>query len=244
MRMEEDRGDDARTAASRMSQGRAPGPAGRGPGGGARPAIRAVVFDVGNVMLAWEAQAAVAGRVSTRAWEEFVAGADFPALNARSDAGEPFEDIVADLAAAHPQRPDWVGILRTYRRHHVESLPGPVPGVAALVDDLLQVGMPLYALTNFDAEPFENARHLLPALDGFVGIVVSGQEHVAKPDAEIYRRLIERYDLEAAHTLFVDDSAANVAGARAQGLQTHLFTGVGRLRAELIERGVLPAPVD
>ena len=68
--------------------------------------VSAVVLDYGNVLVAWEAMAAVAGRVSQADWDEFCQGADFDALNARSDLGEPFEDILADLAATHPRRPD------------------------------------------------------------------------------------------------------------------------------------------
>lgn len=207
-------------------------------------AVKAVVLDVGNVILAWEAQAAVAGRVTTRAWEEFVLGADFHALNSRFDAGDPFEQVVADLARAHPERPDWVTILRTYRDHHLDSLPGLVPGMKALVEELLATGVPLYALTNFEADLFDNARHLIPALERFDGVVVSGREHLVKPDLAIYRLMLERYDLAPGRTLFVDDSPANVAAAQTVGLETHRFTGVGRLRAELVERGVLRAPLD
>ncbi|MDO4243279.1 MAG: HAD family phosphatase [Actinomyces sp.] len=209
-----------------------------------RAAVTAVVLDIGNVVLAWEPVAAVAGRVGLRQWEEFVVGADFAGLNARSDAGEPFETIVAELAAAHPRRPDWVEILRTYRRHHTDSLPGPVPGAPELIEDLVTRGVAVYALTNFDAEPFEAARRRFPVLERFAGVVVSGREHLVKPDPAIFTVLLERFGLDAERTLFVDDSPANTRAAAALGLQVHLFTGIGRLRAELCEHGLLRAPVD
>ena len=76
--------------------------------------ITAIVLDVGNVLYAWEAIGAVAGRVPAALWYEFCAGADFNALNARADAGDALDDILADLVAAHPDRPDWARIQRLY----------------------------------------------------------------------------------------------------------------------------------
>ena len=59
-----------------------------------------------------------------------------------------------------------------------------------------------------------------------------------KPDPAIFALLIARYGLEPDRTLFVDDSAANVDGARSAGLHAHLFTGADVLREELRRLGV------
>lgn len=203
--------------------------------------IDAIILDLGNVLYVWEAIAAVAGRVSLPAWREFCDGADFAALNRRSDLGEDFEAVVAGLAADHPERPDWVDILRTYRACFRDALTGPVPGMRDLVDELLDTGLPVHCLTNYDGPTFDATRDLIPQLDRFAGIVVSGKEHLIKPDPTIFRVTLERFGLDPARTLFVDDSPANTASAAGLGILTHTFTGVGALRAELIERGILPA---
>ena len=155
-------------------------------------AVSAVVLDYGNVLYAWEPMAAVAGYVSADDWEEFVVDGGFLTWNERLDRGEPFEQVLADYTRAHPGRPDWAEILSLYRQRFAESLTGPVPGMAALLDDLLGRGVALYGLTNFDAAPFERARLLVPQLERFVGIVVSGREHLAKPDAAIFDLLLSR----------------------------------------------------
>jgi len=204
--------------------------------------VSAVVLDYGNVLYAWEPMAAVAGYVSAEAWDEFVADGDFLAWNERLDLGEPFEQVLNDYARAHPERPDWVEILALYRERFSASLTGPVPGVAAVLDELLAAGAALYGLTNFDAGPFERARLLVPQLERFTGIVVSGREHLAKPDDAVFELILQRYDLEAGSTLFVDDSEINIRAADRLGLRTHHFTGAGRLRAELIALGLLPTP--
>ncbi|KAA8743980.1 HAD-IA family hydrolase [Actinomyces johnsonii] len=204
--------------------------------------VSAVVLDYGNVLYAWEPMAAVAGYVSAEAWDEFVADGDFLAWNERLDLGEPFEQVLNDYARAHPERPDWVEILALYRERFPASLTGPVPGVAAVLDELLAAGAALYGLTNFDAGPFERARLLVPQLERFTGIVVSGREHLAKPDDAVFELILQRYDLEAGSTLFVDDSEVNIRAADLLGLRTHHFTGAGRLRAELVALGLLPTP--
>ncbi len=59
--------------------------------------------------------------------------------------------------------------------------------------------------------------------DYFDGQILSFREHVCKPDAAIYRRLLTRYGLDPSRTLFVDDSAANCAAAEAEGIAAVLL---------------------
>jgi putative hydrolase of the HAD superfamily len=52
----------------------------------------------------------------------------------------------------------------------------------------------------------------------------SYQLHARKPGEEIYRRALAVYAADAADTFFADDSAANIAGARAVGITAHQLT--------------------
>jgi 2-haloacid dehalogenase len=76
-------------------------------------------------------------------------------------------------------------------------------------------------------------------LRGFRDTVVSAHERLVKPDAAIYRLLLDRNGLDAARCLFVDDSAQNVHGARAVGMRAHHFRDAERLAAELRALGLL-----
>jgi len=59
------------------------------------------------------------------------------------------------------------------------------------------------------------------------GIVVSGEEKMLKPDAALYRILMERYALKAEESLFIDDNAANIEAARQLGFRVvHLTPDV------------------
>ncbi len=54
-----------------------------------------------------------------------------------------------------------------------------------------------------------------------------------KPDPEIYRRLLARFGLESASTLFIDDNRANIEAAKALGFATYHFDHAEGLAARL-----------
>jgi putative hydrolase of the HAD superfamily len=45
-----------------------------------------------------------------------------------------------------------------------------------------------------------------------------------KPDAEIFEQVLSENNMVAADTLFLDDNALNIEGARALGIQTVYVT--------------------
>lgn len=59
----------------------------------------------------------------------------------------------------------------------------------------------------------------------------SGDIGVAKPDPEIFLRLLSHLDADAADCLFFDDRQSNVDGARAVGLRAHLWRGAEAARS-------------
>ena len=69
--------------------------------------------------------------------------------------------------------------------------------------------------------------------------MVSGQVRQAKPAHAIYRLLLDRNGLLARDCVFIDDSLANVQGARAVGMDAIHFTDAAALGRELAARGVL-----
>jgi 2-haloacid dehalogenase len=108
----------------------------------------------------------------------------------------------------------------------------------AVLAELRDAGVPVYALTNFSTEKFALARARFGFLDWFEGIVVSGEEGLVKPDPRIYRLLLDRYRLAAETTVYLDDAPVNVAAARALGLTGLRFTDPDRLRADLADLGL------
>lgn len=67
--------------------------------------------------------------------------------------------------------------------------------------------------------------------------VISGFEHLAKPQPEIYHLMAERMQLESKDLFFFDDTQANVDGAIACGWHAAHFTTVAAAQASLREAG-------
>ena len=154
------------------------------------------------------------------------------------DAGRDFAETSAELIARFPAHR---ALIAAWAPRFLESIPGPVEGMPALLDDLHAGGVPLYAITNFSHEfwpPFR-AREAA-TFDRFRDIVVSGEEKLVKPDPAIYRLALDRFGLAAADAMFIDDNEANVAGAAAVGLHALHFRDGPTLRRQLVKLGLIP----
>ena len=152
------------------------------------------------------------------------------------DAGRDFAETSAELIALHPQHAE---LIAAWQSRFLDSIPGPIAGMHALVEALDAAGIPLFAITNFSHEfwpPFRAREARL--FDRFRDVVVSGEEKLVKPDAAIYRLALSRFGLNADEAVFIDDNAANVAGAEAIGLPAILFTDAGSLRVSLRAMGL------
>lgn len=205
---------------------------------GERASDATVIFDLGGVVLTWEPQRAYEQVLASDRVREFMGLIDFPAWNASHDGGRRFSEGEAALVAAHPEHET---AILAYRKYFPATLTGVVPGTGAVMAELAAAGVRLLALTNWSDETFPHARERFGLLRRFEDILVSGAEGVAKPDPAIFRLALQRFGLDAGSTVFVDDVARNVAAAEAVGIAGHRFTDADRLRAILVDRGLLSA---
>ncbi len=203
----------------------------------ARPS--AVVFDVGRVLYDWDPRFLYKRLIpEDRALDAFLRDVVTHDWHFQHDAGRDFADTSAELIALHPQHAD---LIAAWGPRFLDSIPGPIAGMHALVQRLDEGGVPLFAITNFSHEFWPPFRAQESALfDRFRAIVVSGAEKLVKPDAAIYRLALDRFGLRPEQAVFIDDNAANIAGAEAIGMHAVLFTGVDDLIPRLTALG-LPA---
>lgn len=198
--------------------------------------MEAVVFDVGGVLVDWDPRHLYRKLLPDEAAvERFLAEVCTTAWNAEQDLGRPWAEAVASLSERFP---DQAALIAAYHRRWGEMVAGAIDGTVAVLAELREAGVPLYALTNFSTETFAQARARFGFLDWFQGIVVSGQERLIKPDPRIYQVLLERYRLTPQTTVYLDDAPVNVAAARALGMTGLRFTDPHRLRADLAELGL------
>jgi 2-haloacid dehalogenase len=201
-------------------------------------ATKAVVFDLGGVLIDWDPRHLYRKLLADEAAvEEFLATVCTPEWNAELDRGRPFAEGVAELVERHPEH---AAAIAAYHERWPEMVAGDIPGTVEVLAELRAAGVPLYALTNWSAETFAITRGRFEFLEWFDGLLVSGEERVTKPDPAIFQLLLDRFGLDPTATVFVDDSAANVAAARRLGFDAIRFTGHEELRRELVARRLLP----
>lgn len=185
-------------------------------------AIRAVVYDIGNVLIEWQPEAyydRVLGRARRMALFEAV---DLHAMNHRIDSGEDFRETVYATARAHP---DWADPIRLWHDDWL-GLAQPVIGRSvALLRRLVGKGVPVFILSNIGDAVFE----LAAAHHDFLSLAerhyISGRLKATKPEPAIYAAAEADSGLSPASLLFVDDRRENVAAAASRGWKGHVFDG-------------------
>lgn len=198
----------------------------------------AVIFDIGNVLFHWHPRFLYERLIDDdQALEAFLKDVVTLEWHFQHDEGRNFAETSAELVAAYPQHAD---LIAAWGPRFNESVGDPVAGMHELAAELDSAGVPLFAITNFSHEFFPPFRREWPDLfDRFRDIVVSGDEKLVKPDAALYRLALDRFGLAPADAIFIDDNAANVAGAEAIGLRSILFKDAAVTRAALAEAGLL-----
>ena len=207
----------------------------------ARPS--AVVFDLGGVLIDWNPRYLYRQLFDgdEAAMERFLAEVTTPEWNLEQDAGRRWDEAVEALTRQHPEHAE---LIAAYRDRWTETLGEAIGPTVTVLDELRQTDVRLFALSNWSAETFPVARPRYPFLDWFEGIVISGEVGITKPDERVYHHLLDRFGLDAASTVFIDDSAANVRAAREVGMIALRFEGGDALRRALADLGLLGAPIS
>jgi 2-haloacid dehalogenase len=196
------------------------------------PSHHTIIFDLGNVLIRWDPRnlyrKLFGSDVDGMEW--FLKNVCNAAWNEQLDAGVTFAEAVQERIALFPNHES---LIRAYHERWFETLGEPIQENVAVLADLRERGYKVYALTNWSAETFPVAQERYPFLKWFEGVVVSGEERLIKPDPRIYQRLLERYQLTAKNSIFIDDTLRNVEAARHLSITAVHYTDVVNLRQEL-----------
>jgi 2-haloacid dehalogenase len=203
-------------------------------------AATTVLFDLGGVLIDWNPNY-LFGEIIPDDTERrfFLTEICSPAWNHEMDAGRSVPESVAALSREHPEHADLIAI---WWDRWPEMLGGAIERTLDLARALSGEDVPMYALTNWAAETWPHAVARFEFLTTlFDGIVVSGQEGVAKPDHAIFELVIERFGLDPHSTLFIDDVQANIDAAEHAGFITHRYRTPEMLEESLRGVGLLAA---
>jgi 2-haloacid dehalogenase len=195
------------------------------------PSINAIIFDLGNVLLGWDARRLYQRFLpDLRAVDSFLEQIRFSEWNARQDAGRPFREGVAELTEQFPQHAQ---LIQAYDTHWEESITGAYDETIEIVRELKQAGWRLYLLSNFSAEKFELVKKEHSFLSLFDDMIISGEHKLIKPDPAIFHLTLRRIQRQAHECLFIDDSLPNIETARSLGFHAIHYQSAAQLRNEL-----------
>ena len=178
--------------------------------------MKNIVFDLGRVVFAQDPQK------STDEFKQFfsyVSQTPMPQFWIDYDLGlSSFDKVAKDLAT---YRNVEVGYARDMINLAISKQETIAP-TGRLIGELKKAGYRLYVLSNMSREFIDFLRQQ-EVYANFDGEVISCEEGVAKPMPEIYDLLLNRFSLDAADTLFIDDRKENVEAAARKGIQTFHF---------------------
>jgi putative hydrolase of the HAD superfamily len=198
--------------------------------------IKALIFDVGGVLIRTE------DRAPRAAWEQRLS----------LPAGEADELVFHSARGQAAQRGEiddeglwtWIGDFLALEGENLESFRRDFWAGDRLDYELLgfiRTLRPRYqtaVISNVSRGMRQTLNTKYPLADAFDLIVCSAEEGVMKPDAAIYERTLARLGRRPQEAVFIDDSPANVAGARSIGISAIQFSESAGLIAQLRALGV------
>lgn len=194
--------------------------------------IDTIIFDLGGVLIDWNPRYLYRKIFKTEeeiTW--FLDNICTMEWNDEQDAGRSFEDATNYLLAKHPE---WELPIRAWYGRWQETIAGPLHDTVEILKHFKEnTDHRLYALTNWSEQTFPWALDNFEFLHWFEGIVVSGVEKTRKPFPEFYHILFDRYTINPATSIFIDDNSKNIVGADAVGLRTIHFKSPAQLKTKL-----------
>ena len=199
--------------------------------------IESVVFDVGGVLLDWNPRYLYRKLFSDdAALERFLMETDLHQWHIREhDHGRrPMTETIPEMCERFPE---YAAEVAMWHDRFMENVGGVINGTVEILDQL-RGSVRLFALSNWPAETAADLKDTYRFFDWFDGIVISGEERVAKPDPEVFLRLCDRYALSPHTSLFVDDAETNTTAAEDLGFRSVLFSSPDQLCRELEALGL------
>ncbi|MFT5752586.1 MAG: 2-haloacid dehalogenase, partial [Dokdonia sp.] len=195
-------------------------------------------FDLGGVLIDWSPEYVYlkefrGDRVKMDWFLNHVCAWDW---NVNQDAGYSIAKATEERIAMFPE---YEALIKMYYGRWEEMLGFTHSGTLAILKELIE--NPKYrvlALTNWSGETWPKAIVKFPWLQWFEGILVSGDEGMRKPFANIYELMLSRYSIKAEEAIFIDDSLKNIDGCEAVGIQGIHFKDSKTLAAQLRANGV------
>lgn len=197
--------------------------------------IDTIIFDLGGVLIDWNPEYVyldvfAGDREKMRWFFDHVCTHDW---NENQDAGYSLAKATEERVALFPEYEE---LIRMFYGRWTEMLGGAILDTVEILEKLISKKQyKIVALTNWSHETFPIALERFDFLHWFEGIVVSGEEGTRKPFNSIYEITLSRFDINAEHSVFIDDNLRNIEGAIALGINGIHFKSPEQLIINLRE---------
>ena len=199
--------------------------------------IKNIVFDIGNVLFGYEPnyilnQLLPENKFHNDYLKYFINAQHWQDL----DRGTLDESSLVDILMDDIKDPNLENNLKTILDNFIYHL-HLINGSRKLFLTLKTM-YPIYLLSNFQAVPFSKLREIHPFLYQADGMVISAHHHLMKPEPEIYKLLLSKYNLTPSETVFIDDLDANIKAAKSEGMHGIVFKSPESTKTELTNLGI------
>lgn len=188
-----------------------------------------IIFDFGKVLVDYDFGPAIRKYIPTvelqREFASVFCSDEF--INACDLGIKTVPELMQELVEEHPV---FIPYISNLKLTVGDFIPGEISGMRELLTELKEKGIRLLGLTNWSASVYDIIAAYPEMFSLLDGRMISSEEHLIKPDVLIFQRLIEKFSLNPAECLFVDDKAVNIEGAIKAGLNGHQFISAENLR--------------
>ena len=180
--------------------------------------IDTIIFDLGGVLIDWNPEYVYldvfnGDREKMKWFFDNICTHDW---NENQDAGYPLAKATEERVALFPEHEE---LIRMYYGRWVDMLGEAIFDTVEILDQLISKKQhKIVALTNWSHETFPIALERFEFLHWFEGIVVSGEEKTRKPFKEIYETTLNRFNIKADQSIFIDDNLRNIEAANTLGI--------------------------
>jgi HAD superfamily hydrolase (TIGR01509 family) len=185
--------------------------------------IKAVFFDIGNVLLFFD-KAKVAAKVRAALGDPKldVAACFWTSAHSCTAPSEYGKLSPRQTYEAFRKHSGYAGDFPAFKKLWSEQFTLNRPAAAALAK--LAKAMPVYLLSNTNALHYEHFEKRYAFPGQVKGAVLSYQVGACKPEPAIYAAAVKMAGVKASECFFMDDLPANVEAARAFGMKAEVYS--------------------
>lgn len=179
--------------------------------------INNIIFDLGRVLINWEPE-----KYMKKVFDEKTTSFLLEKIFNTNDWNLMDKGVIDEKTLWENklnQYPEYKKEIE-HMKNKVLDLLTPIEENTKLLYILKEKGYNLYILSNFSKIAFQKVYEKYDFFKLFDGMIISSHVKSIKPEDEIYKILIEKYKINPAESLYIDDKIENIKAGEIFGFKT------------------------